>query len=128
MQLIRDWTFSYHGIITWAKLRAGKPTQYLQATTELLLFATKGRGPEIAARRRGQGTLLIAPLGIHSEKPDEALAIYQRVSHPPFVELFARVRPNSRTPWAIWGNEVDSDFTIPGFPVSSDFAHQGTDE
>ena len=50
----------------------------------------------------------------HSHKPEETFAIIQRLSDGPYLELFAR----RRTPgWDVWGNEIDSDIVIPGYPV-----------
>lgn len=48
------------------------------------------------------------------------IPLIERLLDGPYAELFARRRPNSRSDWSIWGNEVDSDFTLPGFPVPSD--------
>ncbi len=131
VRLIEDhWGgWKVRGVVTWAKLRPGRPTHWLQANTELLLYATRGKGPESRARQRGQGTLLVAPVTINSAKPPEGVSIAERVGHPPFVECFARIRPNSTEPWQIWGGECDSDFSLleHGWPVSSDFARQGTD-
>ena len=40
--------------------------------------------------------------------------IVERVSPGPYLELFARRR---RHGWTAWGNEIDSDVAIPGYPV-----------
>ena len=47
----------------------------------------------------------------------EQFAIIERVSPGPYLELFARRRPESNQPWAVWGDQVDSDIRIPGFAV-----------
>lgn len=125
MALAEKWGFRYRGLITWAKGRPSRPTVYLMPTTELLILATRGSGPEIEAVHRGQGTFFMAPPTISSAKPDEVWAIVRRVSRPPYAELFSRCR--SILGGDHWGNQVDSDFTIDGFPVPSDFARQGTD-
>jgi hypothetical protein len=49
------------------------------------------------------------------------IPLIERVLDGPYLELFARQRPNSEKDWSIWGNEVESDVTIPGYPVPSDF-------
>lgn len=41
----------------------------------------------------------------------------QRLSPGPYLELFAR-RPMAG--WDVWGNQVESDITVPGYPVPSD--------
>jgi hypothetical protein len=50
--------------------------------------------------------------------------LIERILYGPYVELFARARPNSHADWQVWGNEVESDLSIPGYPVPSDFARQ----
>ena len=67
----------------------------------------------------GQPNWLFAPLQDHSHKPEEQFAIIERLSHGPYLELFARRRPTSACPeqWDVWGNEIASDLYIPGYPV-----------
>jgi N6-adenosine-specific RNA methylase IME4 len=50
-----------------------------------------------------EGGVLDAPVGAHSEKPDEAYFRMRRLYGGPYLELFAR-RP--REHWTTWGNEV----------------------
>lgn len=40
--------------------------------------------------------------------------VIERVSPGPYLELFAR---RHRPGWDVWGNEIDSDIYIPGYPV-----------
>jgi N6-adenosine-specific RNA methylase IME4 len=109
------------GVITWVKSRPGRPTRYLQANTELLLFCTLGDAP---VKIRGQQTVMFAPTMLHSQKPDEQYAIIERLSEPPYVEFFSRTEPRS-SKWAAWGSELaHSDIVIPGWPVSSDFLRE----
>ena len=56
----------------------------------------------------------------HSRKPAEQFAVIERVSRGPYLELFARRRPESRADWSVWGNQIDADIQIPGYPVPSD--------
>ena len=60
---------------------------------------------------------MFAPLQDHSHKPEEQFAIIERISTGPYLELFARRRPPSNKSWAVWGNQIDSDIHIPGYPV-----------
>jgi hypothetical protein len=53
----------------------------------------------------------------HSHKPEEQYALIERVSPGPYLELFARRRQPG---WDAWGNEIDADISIPGYPVPSD--------
>ena len=47
----------------------------------------------------------------------DLFVIIERVSPGPYLELFARRRPESNQPWAVWGDQVASDIRIPGFDV-----------
>lgn len=115
------WGFTVQSPLTWVKFRLGLSSQYqLRNATEQLLFCTRGKAP---VRFRSQPTWLQAPVQEHSRKPAEQFAIIERVSPGPYLELFARRRPESRANWSVWGNEVDSDIVIPGYPVPSDPTH-----
>ena len=61
------------------------------------------------------------PSAAHSQKPEEMIPLIERVLDGPYLELFARRRPNSHADWSIWGDQIDSDISIPGYPVPSDF-------
>ena len=63
---------------------------------------------------KAQPNWLFAPLQDHSHKPEEMYPIIERVSPGPYLELFAR-RPQPN--WDAWGNEIESDIIIPGYPV-----------
>lgn len=117
--VLRAWGFTpVKQPITWLKihLSLGSP---LRNTTEHLLVGRRGH-PQV--KFRGQPTHLFAPRQGHSVKPGEQYALIERLvgKEGPFVELFARDR-SSNPAWHVWGNEIDSDITIPGYPVPSDF-------
>ncbi len=67
---------------------------------------------------------MFAPLQEHSHKPEEQYAVIERISDGPYLELFARRRPHSSANWSVWGDEIDADIVIPGYPVPSDTRHQ----
>jgi hypothetical protein len=50
----------------------------------------------------GVHSVIMAPVGAHSQKPDEAYARMERLFGGPYLELFAR-RP--RAGWTTWGDE-----------------------
>lgn len=114
------WGFTVRSPLTWIKPRF-LLGQYLRNATEHLLFATRGKAP---VQFKAQGTWMFAPLQEHSHKPEEQFAVIERVSPGPYAEIFARRRPPSDKRWLVWGNEIDSDITIPGYPVPSDFDDQ----
>ena len=109
------WGFTVRSPLTWIKFRLGLSGRYqLRNATEQLLFCTRGHAP---LGNRSQPTWFNAPVLEHSRKPAEQFAIIERISPGPYLELFARRHPESNQIWAIWGNEVNSDIQIPGYPV-----------
>jgi N6-adenosine-specific RNA methylase IME4 len=93
----------------------------------LLLFCTR-LGADAPVRVRGQQTVIFAPVQAHSQKPDEQYAIIERLSYPPFVELFARERPHHLAPaWSVWGADIpDADLQLEQYPIPADFIEEAT--
>ncbi|MEL7569687.1 MAG: MT-A70 family methyltransferase [Eubacteriaceae bacterium] len=108
--VLEAWGFTPRSILTWVKPRFTLGN-YLRNSTEHLLFGTRGKAP---VQFKGQATWMFAPLQDHSHKPEEQYAIIERVSPAPYLELFARRR---QPKWDAWGNEIDSDIDIKGYPV-----------
>lgn len=115
-EVLEAWGFTPRSPLTWIKPRLGLGN-YLRNATEHLILGTRGDAP---VRFRAQPTWMFAPLQDHSHKPEEQYAVIERVSDGPFLELFARRRQPG---WAVWGNGIDSDITIPGYPVPLLRAH-----
>ncbi len=113
LDVVEAWGFTYRSPFYWIKPRLGLGV-YLRNASETLLFATKGKAP---VQFRAQPNWAFAPLQDHSHKPEEMYPIIERVSPGPYLELFARRHPSSNADWDIWGNEVESDVKIPGYPV-----------
>ena len=114
-EVAEAWGFTVRSPLTWVKFRLGLGGRYqLRNATEQLLFCTRGKAP---LGSRSQPTWFNAPVTEHSRKPAEQFAIIERVSPGPYLELFARRRPESNQLWAVWGDQVDSDIRIPGFAV-----------
>jgi len=96
----------------WSPQRPGLG-QYLAGQHELLLFGRKHKqkgvliqsalwkDKESGAKR--QGTLVLAPRGKHSEKPQAAYDKIENISPGPRLELFAR---GARPGWDVWGDEA----------------------
>jgi N6-adenosine-specific RNA methylase IME4 len=110
------WGFTVRSPLTWVKFYLGLGA-YLRNSTEHLLFATRGKAP---VNFRSQPTWINAPMQDHSHKPEEQFAVIERISNGPYLELFARRRPPSTADWSVWGNQVESDIQVPGYPVPSD--------
>lgn len=76
--------------------------QYLRGAHELALFGVRGEAMVPAPADR-MPSVVFAPKGRHSAKPDAAIEVFERVSPGPRVEMFAR---SSRPGWHAWGNEA----------------------
>jgi N6-adenosine-specific RNA methylase IME4 len=109
--VMEGWGFTPRSPLTWIKPRFTLGV-YLRNATEHLILGTRGKAP---VKYKSQPTWMFAPLQDHSHKPEEQYAVIDRVSgEGPKLELFARRRQPG---WDVWGNEIDSDVTIPGYPV-----------
>lgn len=115
--IAEGWGFTVRSPLTWVKFRLGLGA-YLRNSTEHLLLCTRGTAP---VQFRSQPTWINAPVQDHSHKPEEQYALIERISPGPYLELFARRRQPG---WDVWGNEVASDITVPGYPVPSDQRRQ----
>ena len=104
-QVLESWGFTYKTMITWAKDRFGLG-QYFRGQTEHCLFGVRGCLPYRTREdgKRAQGTtLIVAPRGEHSVKPEGMRRMIELVSYPPYLELFARRTVEG---WDSWGNET----------------------
>ena len=112
--VMRAWGFEYKDEFVWGKDQMGLG-QYFRHAHETLLLGVRGKLP---VQFRGHRSFTMLPRQSHSHKPEEILtALIPRLSPGPYLELFAR-RPTHG--WDVWGNEVESDICIPGYPVPSD--------
>jgi N6-adenosine-specific RNA methylase IME4 len=109
-EVLRAWGFTPRSIFTWIKPRFNLGV-YLRNATEHILLGTKGKAP---VQFNAQPTWGYFPLQDHSHKPEEMYDIIERVSSGTYLELFAR---RKRHGWDAWGNEIDSDVVVPGYPV-----------
>ncbi len=94
-----SWGFVERSVLTWDKMRRSGTGHYLIGVTEHAILATRGK-PEICLTT--QTTLLRAPSGRHSAKPDEFFTLVESLCPSQRrVELFARRR---RDGWVSWGD------------------------
>src|SRR5690606_19179833 len=103
-QVIDAWGFDYRTCMVWVKDRIGMG-YYARQRHELLLIAKRGNFPVPDPEDRPD-SVIDAPLGQHSAKPDVVYELIERM-YPTVerkVELFAR-RP--RDGWAAWGNQAE---------------------
>jgi N6-adenosine-specific RNA methylase IME4/ParB-like chromosome segregation protein Spo0J len=97
--VIESWGFIYKTCLTWVKDRMGLG-DWLRGQTEHCLLAVRGN-PVI--QLINQTTVLYAPVGEHSEKPEEFYQLVEVMCPGAKVDLFAR---KTRVGWAAFGDEV----------------------
>jgi N6-adenosine-specific RNA methylase IME4 len=122
-EIIQAWGFEYTtwGFV-WIKTTPGADAITLdgkglhwgmghnsRANAEVALLAKRGSPMRL---NNDVHQVVIAPVGEHSEKPEEVARRIERLYHGPHLELFAR---KPRDGWTTWGNEIP-----PPAPLSSD--------
>ena len=108
--VLEAWGFIPRSVFTWVKPKLGLGN-YLRNSTEHVLLGTRGKAPVLFKAQPNWGFF---PVQDHSHKPEEFHEIVKRVSPGPYLELFARRRQPG---WDVWGDEIESDIRIPGYPV-----------
>jgi N6-adenosine-specific RNA methylase IME4 len=112
--LVNQLGFRYVTNVCWAKKRSGIG-QYYRGRHELCLFAVRGRGKHesVCSDRRDLPSCIEADhvrsaegRVIHSAKPLCFRTLFERRTHGPRVEFFARGAPAAG--WTAWGNEVEA--------------------
>ena len=113
-EIIKAWEFNYKtaGFI-WVKTTRkatsvgldGKGLHWgmgyhTRTNTEVCRLAVRG-SPQRLAKDVHQ--VIMAPVGEHSEKPEEAARRIERLYPGPYLELFAR---RERPGWTCWGDEI----------------------
>ncbi len=123
LAVLEAWGYRYVSNVAWDKYYMGLGN-YIRNSHELLLLGVRGK---VQVKYRGQRSVLHFPRMDHSVKPAEMYPMIERLFDGPYLELFARQRPNSRAEWSVWGNEIDADVSLApwGYVVPSDLARQG---
>lgn len=93
---------------------------YTKSNIEVCLLATKGEAHKLV-KSNAVSQVIVSPKTEHSRKPPEARdKIIELCGNLPRIELFARPNnpkdlwnKNSFEGWDVWGNEVESDITLP---------------
>lgn len=101
-RVVREWGFVPKALLTWRKDRWGAG-RYLRNQTEHAILAVRGK-PLVHGEKHS--TILDAPRRGHSEKPDEAFALFEAVTparSDSRLELFAR---KPRKGWIVSGSEI----------------------
>lgn len=97
--VLEAWGFRYVTLITLCKKRGGMG-RYFQTNTEHILFGVKGK---LATNYLLPNIILMPKKLQHSQKPEASYLLIEKVSPPPYLELFAR---RDRIGWDSWGNET----------------------
>ncbi|SFG86836.1 MT-A70 family methyltransferase [Enterocloster clostridioformis] len=111
-ELLEAWGLTRRGLFKWIKPNKLGLGNWLRHGCEYCVLATKGKPTIKTHSQIDYG--IFSSLGVHSAKPNEMYAIAERCGDGPYLEMFAR-RPYKG--WAKWGNEVESDIVLPGYPV-----------
>jgi N6-adenosine-specific RNA methylase IME4/ParB-like chromosome segregation protein Spo0J len=104
LEVMRAWGFEYRTHLIWKKDKIGLG-YWFRANHELLFIGIRGKKvPAPAPTERPLGSVVEAPRGRHSEKPEVFAQMIERLfPNVPKIELFAR---KARPGWDVWGNEV----------------------
>jgi N6-adenosine-specific RNA methylase IME4 len=74
-----------------------------RGNTEVCVLATRGSSLRLS---KSVNQVVLAPVGEHSEKPDEVYRLIEQLFPGPYLELFAR---RERKNWTTWGNEIPKE-------------------
>lgn len=110
LEVVRAWGFVPKSEIVWLKTTAtGKRHfgmgRFTRASHESCIIATRGRGIDLI-RDHSIRSVFEAPVGRHSEKPDEFYALVAKMTSGRRCELFAR-RP--RPGFFPFGDQVETE-------------------
>ena len=101
ISVMRAWGFEYKSHRIWKKDRAPGIGWWLKTKHELLLIGSRGNGTHPSEKL---DSIVDAPVGKHSKKPQDFRQDIENVHDGPYIELFAR---EGHDGWATWGNEDD---------------------
>lgn len=104
--VMEAWGFEYRSVLIWNKPQVGIGN-YWRINHEFLLLGIRGglqfNDTDEAMQARQRSVVEHSRIG-HSKKPEHFATLIEKVSGPPFIELFAR---NTRKHWTVWGNQVE---------------------
>jgi N6-adenosine-specific RNA methylase IME4 len=108
-ELLPEWGFKYHVLLTWDKL-SGMCIKGFYRRTELVVYAYRGKfGIDI-----GQGnylpTIFSGRPKEHSQKPDVFYTLLNGRTVAPRIDIFARKRHYG---FDAWGDQVENQIEVP---------------
>lgn len=100
-QVMEAWGFEYKSVFVWVKPGLGTG-YYWRSACEFMLLGIRGACP---FRSRSIRNWICIDRGEHGEKPEQVRERVERVSPPPYLELFGRRAVGN---WAVFGNEIST--------------------
>lgn len=107
IDIIETWGFRYITLLTWVKTGAPGLGFHFRGHTEHCIYAIKG-DVKIPAELR-ESNVIVAPRRAHSQKPEHFYDLVQRVSQPPYLEMFSR---EHRFFWDVYGDQSANTATL----------------
>jgi N6-adenosine-specific RNA methylase IME4 len=106
LEVMAAWGFRYVTNFAWVKDHPG--TGYWNRNQhETLFVGTKGKPPAPAPGMQWS-SVIFAPVGEHSEKPERALEMIEAY-FPTLPKIELNRRGAARAGWDAWGNEVEPE-------------------
>lgn len=111
LDVVRWWGFVAKSEFCWVKLtKAGKPNTgmgwHARMGHERCIIATRGRGLSALRLSKAINSVIMAPIGEHSAKPDRFYEAVRALYPGPYGEMFGRTR---REGWHQMGNELPAE-------------------
>jgi N6-adenosine-specific RNA methylase IME4/uncharacterized ParB-like nuclease family protein len=104
LKVMDAWGFQYKSQIVWVKDRAGTG-YWTRNKHEILLIGTRGK-PTCPAPGENPESVVIAPVGAHSEKPERFAEIIECL-YPNIPKIELNRRGPARHGWDAWGAETE---------------------
>jgi site-specific DNA-methyltransferase (adenine-specific) len=106
LAVMRAWGFTLKAEMVWLKRTTNGKMHFgmgrtVRAAHEVCLIGVRGKPKVLSHSVR---SVFSAPVGRHSEKPDEFFRRVEELSPGPYVELFAR---RQRIGWDALGDELE---------------------
>jgi N6-adenosine-specific RNA methylase IME4 len=106
LDVIKAWGFTYKTLgFDWVKQTANGGLHWgmgywTRSNPEVCLLATRGSPQRLVADVH---SVVLAPVGEHSAKPEEVRRRIERLVAGPYLELYGR---KAVAGWTVWGNEI----------------------
>lgn len=106
IDVMRAWGYTHKAVIVWEKTgRLGMGFNF-RIQTEFCLYGRRGKAKALRCQERN---IIRAPVGKHSQKPEEFWNLINPLTPGPKLELFSR---STRPGWDCWGNECEKGVYI----------------